>query len=68
MNFQLDIIKDKVEFFEGDSLSTIEKKITEQIEINKAILLDVHSVNHQTTLQENGRPYHTVMVHFKIKK
>ncbi|MCM3215280.1 MULTISPECIES: DUF2536 family protein [Bacillati] len=68
MNFQLDIIQDKVEFFEGESLKTIEKRISEQIEINKGILLSVHSVNHQTTLQENGRPYHTVMVHFKIKK
>ncbi len=68
MNFHLDIIQDKVEFFEGESLKTIEKRISEQIEINKGILLSVHSVNHQTTLQENGRPYHTVMVHFKIKK
>jgi len=68
MNFQLDIIQDKVEFFEGESLKTIEKRISEQIEINKGILLSVHSVNHQTTLKENGRPYHTVMVHFKIKK
>jgi len=67
MNFQLDMIEDKIEFFEGDSLKTIEKKINEQIEINKAILLKVHSVSHQTTLLDDGRIHYTAVVHFKLK-
>ncbi|MER2057689.1 MAG: DUF2536 family protein, partial [Niallia sp.] len=39
MNIQLEMIEDKVEFFEGDSLKTVERKINEQIEVNKSILL-----------------------------
>lgn len=62
------MIEDKVEFFEGESLKAIEKKINEQVEVNKAILLSVHSVSHQVTLLENGRPYYTAVVHFKMKK
>ncbi|WP_445490265.1 YrzA family protein [Niallia sp. 03133] len=68
MNFQLDIIEDKIEFFEGENLQTLEKQINNQIEINKSILLSVHSVSHQTVIQENGRPYYTAVVHFKVKK
>lgn len=68
MNIQLEMIEDKVEFFEGDSLQTVEKKINEQIEVNKSILLSVHSVSHQVTILDNGRPYYTAVVHFKMKK
>ncbi|WP_312093339.1 DUF2536 family protein [Niallia sp.] len=68
MNIQLEMIEDKVEFFEGESLKSIEKKINEQIEVNKSILLSVHSVSHQVTLLDNGRPYYTSVVHFKMKK
>ena len=67
MNFQIEMIEDKVEFFEGDSLKVIEKKVSEQIEINKAILLSVHSVSHQTTLLDNGRLHYSAVVHFKMK-
>ncbi|MFT8320192.1 MAG: DUF2536 family protein [Bacillus sp. (in: firmicutes)] len=68
MNIQLDIMEDKIEFFEGDNLKAIEKRINEQVEINKNILLSVHSVNHHTVILENGRPYYTAVVHFKVKK
>ncbi|SLL32566.1 Protein of uncharacterised function (DUF2536) [Mycobacteroides abscessus subsp. abscessus] len=68
MNIQLEMIEDKVEFFEGDSIKTVEKKINEQIEVNKSILLSVHSVSHQVTILDNGRPYYTAVVHFKMKK
>jgi hypothetical protein len=68
MNIQLEMIEDKVEFFEGDSLKTVEKKINEQIEVNKSILLSVHSVSHQVTILDNGRPYYTAVVHFKMKQ
>ena len=68
MNFQFDLIEDKVEFFEGTDLKTLEKKINEQIEINKAILLTVQSVSHQMHVDENGRTFYSAVVHFKVKK
>jgi hypothetical protein len=67
MNFQFDLIKDKVEFFEATDIKTLEKRINEQIEINKAILLAVHSVSHQMHLDENGRTFYSAVVHFKVK-
>lgn len=67
MNFQFDLIKDKVEFFEATDIKTLEKKINEQIEINKAILLTVHSVSHQMHVDENGRTFYSAVVHFKVK-
>ncbi|MFE8703260.1 YrzA family protein [Cytobacillus sp. FJAT-54145] len=68
MNFQFDIIEDKIEFFEAINLKSLEKKINEQIEINKSILLHVHSVSHQMHVDENGRTYYSAVVHFKAKK
>lgn len=68
MNFQFDLIEDKVEFFDAGDLKTLEKKINSQIEINKAILLTVHSVSHQMHIEETGKPYFTAVVHFKAKK
>lgn len=68
MNLQFDFIEDKVEFFEADNLNTLQKKIEAQIEINKAILLGVHSVSHQMHVNEKGQTYFTACVHFKIKK
>ena len=43
MDFQLDFLKDKIEFFEAASLKELEQKIQKQIEHNQAILLTVHS-------------------------
>ncbi len=37
MNFQIDFIEDKVEFFDATDLKTLEKKIEVKIEENKAI-------------------------------
>jgi hypothetical protein len=68
MNFHLDLLEDKIEFFEASDLKNLEKKIASQIEINKAILLSVNSVSHQTVVNENGHLYHTAVVHFKLKK
>lgn len=68
MNFQLDLIEDKVEFFEAHDLKTLEKKINVQIEHNKAILLSVHHVSHQMHIDENGRTYFSAVVHFKNAK
>jgi hypothetical protein len=67
MNFQFDMIEDKVEFFEAADLKTLEKKINDQIEVNKAILLTVHHVSHQMHVDENGRGYYSAVVLFKAK-
>ncbi|MDP1498062.1 YrzA family protein [Bacillus velezensis] len=63
MNFQLDLIKDKVEFFEAASLQELEKKINVQIENNQAIMLRVRSVSHQVTTVD-GRILYSASVHF----
>lgn len=68
MDFQFDLIEDKIEFFEGYDLKTLEKKINEQIDHNKALLLSVHSVSHQMHVDENGKPFYSAVVHFKAKK
>ncbi|MDZ5470892.1 DUF2536 family protein (plasmid) [Bacillus sp. 31A1R] len=68
MNFQLDIIEDKVEFFEALDLKSLESQISKQIEINRSILLSVHSVSHQMHLDDNGRKFYSAVVHFKAKK
>lgn len=68
MDFKFDLIEDKIEFFEGTDLKILEKKINEQIDNNKALLLSVHSVSHQMHIDENGRPFYSAVVHFKAKK
>jgi hypothetical protein len=68
MNIELDLIEDKIEFFEAGDLKSLEKKISEQIEVNKAILLSVNSVSHQMHVNENGQTYFTAVVHFKRRK
>lgn len=68
MGFQLELFEDKIEFFEAHNLQTLEKRIAEKIEENRAILLSVHSVSHQMSITENGQPYFTAVVHFKRKK
>ncbi|WP_420489311.1 DUF2536 family protein [Neobacillus niacini] len=67
MNFQIDFIKDKVEFFDATDLKVLEKKIEAKIEENKAILLGVHSVSHQMYVSEKGQTFFTAVVHFKRK-
>lgn len=68
MNFQFELIEDKIEFFEGQNIKELEKKINEKVEQNKAIMLQVHSVSHQMHVDENGRSYYSAVVHFKLKK
>lgn len=67
VNFQLEIIEDKVEFFEATDIKTLEKKINDQIEMNKGIFLTVHSVSHQMHVDEKGRTLFSAVVHFKAK-
>ena len=67
MNIEFDLIQDKIEFFEARDLQTLERKINEQIGHNKSILLSVHSVSHNVTIDDKGHPLYTAVVHFKAK-
>ncbi|MEI5905747.1 DUF2536 family protein [Bacillus spongiae] len=67
MNLHLDLFEDKIELFEADRIELLEQKINEKIEHNKAILLSVHSVNHQVVMTPEGRPLYSAVVHFKRK-
>jgi hypothetical protein len=69
MKFSLEQIEDKIEFFEATSLQTLEKRIQDKVDHNRAILLAVHHVSHQAVLEpKTGQPYYTAVVHFKNKK
>ncbi|QHA37057.1 DUF2536 family protein [Rossellomorea marisflavi] len=68
MSISFELIKDKVEFFEAVDLSTLEKNISEQIELNQSIMLRVHHVQHHVTVDEHGRRLYTAVVHFKLNQ
>ncbi|WP_335869273.1 DUF2536 family protein [Bacillus sp. 2205SS5-2] len=68
MELNLDLFQDKIEFFEDTNLKDLERKINEQIQHNKAILLEVHSVSHQVALNIDGQPLYSAVVHFKQTK
>ncbi|MGE8206156.1 DUF2536 family protein [Heyndrickxia sp. NPDC080065] len=68
MNFQFELIEDKIEFFEATDIKELEKKINDKVEQNKAIMMHVHTVSHQMHVDENGRKFYSAVVHFKLKK
>ncbi|RCW46488.1 YrzA family protein [Paenibacillus prosopidis] len=69
MDFRLDLIENKIEFFEAYDLKTLELKIDQQIENNKALLLDVFAVNHQAVFNpKTEKMLYSAVVHFKAKK
>lgn len=66
MQFSLEQIDDKIEFFEANDLVSLEKKIQEKIDHNRAILLEVHHVSHTVVLDpKTNKPYFSAVVHFK---
>jgi len=68
MEFILDKMETKLEFFEAYELKTLEKIIEEHINMNKALMLDVHSVQHQVTFDPNrNKMLYTAVVHFKVR-
>ncbi|GAA4855102.1 YrzA family protein [Paenibacillus vulneris] len=68
MEFRLDRIENKVEFFEAYDMKTLERKISEQIENNKALLLDVYAIDHHVVFDPNlGKMLYSAVVHFKAK-
>ncbi|MBD2870172.1 DUF2536 family protein [Paenibacillus arenilitoris] len=69
MEFRLDLIDTKIEFFEAHDVKTLEQMIERQIEINKALLLDVHGVSHQAAFNPKTEKMHfSAVVHFKTKE
>jgi hypothetical protein len=69
VSFTFEMLEDKVEFFEAVNLVSLEKKINEQIDNNKALMLEVHHISHQMIMDpESKRPYYSAVVHFKLKK
>ncbi|NOU94500.1 DUF2536 family protein [Paenibacillus sp. LMG 31456] len=68
MEFILDKMETKIEFFEAYDLTTLERKMEEQINMNKALLLDVHSVQHHVTFDPNrNKMLYTALIHYKVK-
>jgi len=68
LDFILDKIEAKVEFFQGYDLKALERQIEQHIDLNKALLLEVHSVQHQVTFDPNAnKMLYTALVHFKLK-
>ncbi|MBP3951364.1 DUF2536 family protein [Bacillus suaedae] len=68
MSLQLDRMEDKIECFETDNIKALERQIAEQIEINKVLLLQVHSVHHSVYIHpRTEQPIYTATVHFKAK-
>jgi len=69
MDFKLELINDKIELFEAYDARTLEHKIDQQIENNKALLLEVHSVTHSVVYHPAAeKMLYTAIVHFKAKK
>jgi hypothetical protein len=63
----LDKMENKIEFFEAYDLITLERKINEQIENNKALLMNVFSISHQVVFNPlMNKMLYSAIVHFKI--
>ncbi|CAM4461705.1 hypothetical protein FHS16_003072 [Paenibacillus endophyticus] len=69
MDFRLDLIENKVEFFEAYDLKTLEQKIDQQIENNKGLLLEIHHISHHAVFHPKAeKMLYSAVVHFKAKK
>jgi hypothetical protein len=69
MDFKLDLLDSKVELYEADDLKSLEGQIERAIDINKALMLDVHSVSHQVVFNpRTERLLYSAVVHFKLKR
>jgi hypothetical protein len=67
MSIFLDKMENKIEFFEAYDLNSLEKKINEQIENNKALLLNVYSISHNVVFNPlKNKMLYSAIVHFKV--
>lgn len=68
MEISLSRIENKIEFFEAQDLRTLETKINDQIENNKALMLDVFTLSHQVVFNPlTNKMHYSAVVHFKVK-
>ncbi len=68
MGLILDQIEDQIECLEAFDLGSLEKNIAEKIELNKALMLRVHAVQHQATFHPvQNKMLYTALLHFKGK-
>ncbi|MFC4100104.1 DUF2536 family protein [Paenibacillus xanthanilyticus] len=69
MDFMLDRLTDKVEFFQAYDLASLEKTIAVKIDDNKAMLLEVNAVQHNVVFDPRAeKMLYSATVHFKAKK
>jgi hypothetical protein len=69
VSFSLTSIDTKIEFFEAYDLHVLERKIDEQIENNKALLLDVFSISHHVVFNPlQNKMLYSAVVLFKKKQ
>jgi hypothetical protein len=62
----LDKMENKIEFFESYDLNSLEKKVNEQIDNNKALLLTVFSISHNVVFNPlKNKMLYSATVHFK---
>lgn len=67
MEISLDMIKDKVECLQAYDFQELERAIDERIGVNKALLLRVKQVQHQTTFDPvRNKMLYSVVVHFSV--
>lgn len=65
----LDRLEDKIECVEADSISALEHKINEKIEVNQALLLQVHSVSHFVHIDPTTKKaVYSAVIHFIAKE
>lgn len=69
MDFRIELMDTKIECYEAYDIKSLEAHIEKAIEINKALMLDVQAVSHQTTFDPRSeKMLYTAIVHFRIKK
>lgn len=64
----LDRLVDKIEFYQAYDLSSLEKMIAAKIDDNKAMLLQVHAIQHNVVFDPRAeKMLYSATVHFKAK-
>ncbi|NHN28433.1 DUF2536 family protein [Paenibacillus agricola] len=67
MSFMLDKMENKIEFFEAYDLKTLERKISDQVDNNKALMLDVFAISHNVVFNPmQNKMHYSAVVHFKV--
>lgn len=68
MDFRLDLLDHKIEFYEAFSLKELERIVEQQIDNNKALLLEPFSIEHHVTFHPGReKMLYTAVIHFKAK-